>query len=212
MGLATAVALLSRAGTVVEVGRQVVDFITGQTRSVQGVTAAQAALLSGGTAGPTLSTGTSVGPGTPAFIAAGFNGGAVGGLIAPAGRLAGTLIRRVAGPAAVVGAIGQFIGGGDGGGGAPSRRQGILAQARANSPGATSKKIIRAAKDCGIELAAATFGLDILDVCFLLAQPVSRRSRGISAADMRRTRSTIRKVTTIQRQLKDLSGPLRRRK
>ena len=92
----------------------------------------------------------------------------------------------------------------------PGRRQQILAVARANSPGATSKKIIRAAKECGIEIAAATFGLDVISVCFLLAQPASRRSRGISAAEMRRTRSTIRKVSTIQKQLKALSGPIRR--
>ncbi len=92
-----------------------------------------------------------------------------------------------------------------------TRRQLILAQARAASPGATAKKIIRSARECGIDLAAATFGLNVLDVCFLIAQPPTRRSRGISAADMRRTRATIRKVTTIQHQLKDLSGPIRRR-
>ncbi len=92
-----------------------------------------------------------------------------------------------------------------------TKRQAILSQARFFSPGATAKKIIRSAKQCGIELAAATFGLSVLDVCFLIAQPVTRRARGISAADLRRTRSTIRKVGNIQRDLKRLSGPIRRK-
>ncbi len=92
-----------------------------------------------------------------------------------------------------------------------TKRQAILSQARFFSPGATAKKIVRSAKQCGIELAAATFGLTVLQVCFLIAQPPTRRARGISAADLRRTRSTIRKVGNIQRDLKRLSGPIRRK-
>ncbi len=92
-----------------------------------------------------------------------------------------------------------------------TKRQAILSQARFFSPGATAKKIVRSAKQCGIELAAATFGLTVLHVCFLIAQPPTRRARGISAADLRRTRSTIRKVGNIQRDLKRLSGPIRRK-
>ena len=173
----------------------------GATAAQLPVTASQAALFSGGTAGRTLSTGTSVGP----------VGSLAGTLVEVGTALAPIAARRLGVP---VPAFLQQEAAADRarrGGGVPSRRQNILAVARANSPGATSKKIIKAAKDCGIELAAATFGLNILDVCFLLAQPPSRRSRGISAADMRRTRSTIRKVTTIQRSLKALSGPIRRR-
>ncbi len=97
------------------------------------------------------------------------------------------------------------------GGKLPTKRQAILSQARFFSPGATAKKIIRSARECGIELAAATFGLNVLQVCFLIAQPPTRRARGISAADLRRTRSTIRKVGNIQRDLKRLSGPIRRK-
>ncbi len=92
-----------------------------------------------------------------------------------------------------------------------TRRQAILSQARFFSPGATAKKIVRSAKQCGIELAAQTFGLNVLQVCFLIAQPPTRRARGISAADLRRTRSTIRKVSNIQADLKRLSGPIRRK-
>lgn len=186
----------------------VVDLISGSQSSAQAaVTAGQAALFSGGTAGPTLSTGTSVGP-IGALAGGGFQTAVeVGTALAP-------IVARQLGVPVPAFLQAEAAAGRAAGGGVRtvSRRQMILMQARAVSPGSTAKKIIKAAKDCGIELAAQTFGLSVLDVCFLLAQPVSRRSRGISAADMRRTRSTIRKVATIQRQLKALSGPVYRRK
>ncbi len=93
-----------------------------------------------------------------------------------------------------------------------SQRQFILATARAAHPGATAKKILRSARECGIELAAATFGLSVLDVCFLIAQPPTRRPRGISAADVRRTRSTLRKVANIQHDFAHFKPAVRRRK
>ncbi len=94
-----------------------------------------------------------------------------------------------------------------------TRKQFILATARANNPGATSKKIIRSARECGIELAAATFGLNVLDVCFLIAQPPTRRARGISAADLRRTRATVRKVHNIEADFREwCKTPVRRRR
>ncbi len=165
------------------------------------ITAGQAALLSGGTAGRVLSTGTSVGP----------VGALAGGAFQRAGEIALPIAARAVLPAVQRAAgVPAFVSA-EAGVRTVTRRQLILMTARAFSPGATVKKIIRSAKECGIELTASTFGLSVLDVCFLLAQPVSRRSRGISAADMRRTRSTIRKVTTIQRQLKALSGPIRRK-
>ncbi len=102
--------------------------------------------------------------------------------------------------------VGGIVRPGPGGVQTMTRKQFILATARAFSPGATAKKIIRSARQCGIELAAATFGLNVLDVCFLIAQPATRRSRGISAADIRRTRSTMRKVNS----LKNLCPPARR--
>jgi len=180
----------------------VAGLINGGTPSVQTVTAQQAGLLSGGFAGPVLATGTAVGPpvgGSPAF-----GGGTGGGVVQTIARAAAPIVQQLAGGGATVAAAA-------GGVRTVTRRQLILMQARAFSPGATAKKIVKAARDCGIEIAAATFGLAIIDVCFLIAQPPSRRSRGISAADMRRTRSTIRKVTTIQKQLKALSGPIRRK-
>ncbi len=96
---------------------------------------------------------------------------------------------------------------------AMTRKQFILATARAANPGATAKKILRSARECGIELAAATFGLNALDVCFLIAQPPTRRSRGISAADLRRTRATVRKVHNIEADFREwCKTPVRRRR
>ncbi len=212
---------LQGAGTVVSAFNPAVGsaigiiggLISGSTPSVSGITAAQQGALSGGFGGPTTSTGTSVGPevvfsGTP--IEAGG-----GGLI-------------VRGTQAVVRALPTIIAGGAGAvatdrmflgptppprtNGMPTRRQLILAQARAFSPGATAKKIVRSARQCGIELSAATLGLDVLSVCFLIAQPATRRARGISAADLRRTRSTLRKVANIQHDLGHLKSPIRRRR
>ncbi len=176
-------------------------FRGGGSPAQAGVTAGQAALLSGGFAGRTLATGTAVGP--QGALATAIE---VGTAIAP------IVARRVGVP---VPAFLQQEAAADrarGGVRTVTRRQLILMTARAANPGATSKKIIRSARECGIELAAATFGLNALDVCFLIAQPPTRRSRGISAADMRRTRSTIRKVHTISRQIVALKPAAIRRK
>ncbi len=168
----------------------------GGAPATQVVTREQAALFGGGAAGGVLSTGgaigTSVGPAIPGFLRD-FQAGQPGSV---AGVIGGLVRGPVAAPAA-------------GGARVVTRRQFILMQARAFAPGATARKIVKAARDCGIELAAATFGLSVLDVCFLIAQPPTRRRRGISAADMRRTRSTLRKVANIQDDLLHLK-PTRR--
>jgi hypothetical protein len=172
------------------------------------VTANQAALFSGGAAGRVLSTGTSIGP-VGALAGGSFQRG-----VDIAQQIAVTALPLITG-SPVPAFLQQEVAaqrGAAGGLRTVTRRQLILMQARAANPGATSKKIIRSARECGIELAAATFGLNALDVCFLIAQPPTRRSRGISAADMRRTRSTIRKVHTISRQLTALKPAVARRK
>ncbi len=163
-----------------------------------------------GGAFPPVSTGTSVGPQTAAFDATGF-GQAAGRVITALPQILG---RAPIGPVAQIPFLGDRVAlppAPPAGGQRVTKRQAILSQARFFSPGATAKKIVRSAKQCGIELAAATFGLTVLQVCFLIAQPPTRRARGISAADLRRTRSTIRKVGNIQRDLKRLSGPIRRK-
>lgn len=86
----------------------------------------------------------------------------------------------------------------------------ILFQAReATGRRVTAKQIIEAARVCGLEVAAQTFGLDVTQVCTVVVTRRRRRARGISAADLRRTRATIRKVAGIQHDLKTLSPPRR---
>ena len=82
----------------------------------------------------------------------------------------------------------------------------ILARAKSNTGRrVTKREIIQAAKSCGIELTAQSMGISEIDVCRVIAAGAPRRRRGISAADMRRTRSTIRKVNTIRKDLKQLA-------
>ncbi len=170
----------------------VLGLFRGGPAQARTLTAGQASLLSGGTAGRVLSTGTSVGP------VGGLAGGGFQRGVEVARQVAVTALPLITG-SPVPAFLQQEVAAQRGAGGVRTvtRRQLILMTARAANPGATAKKIMKAARDCGLELAAATFGLNVLDVCFLIAQPVSRRSRGISAADVRRTRSTLRKVWTI---------------
>ncbi len=186
---------------------QIAGLIGGSTTSVTAISPGLAGQQAAAGGGFPVSTGTSVGPtvfGPP--IGANL-GGAVPQIIRGAQRILPAL-----GAAAAAGAVGQ-VGSSMLLGPAPAPRtmtqkQFILATARAFQPGATAKKIIRSARECGIELAAATFGLDVLQVCFLISQPPTRRRRGISAADIRRTRSTMRKINS----LKNMCPPARRRK
>lgn len=71
----------------------------------------------------------------------------------------------------------------------------------------TRRDVINAAKHCGLEMAAQSMCMPLNHVCQIVARGMPRRRRGISAADIRRTRSTIRKVATIR---KDLSGLARK--
>lgn len=79
----------------------------------------------------------------------------------------------------------------------------ILAIASQNTGRRVTKRmIIEAAKFCGIATAASNFGLSEGEVCTIVISRRRRRSRGISAADVRRTRATLRKVGTLRKQLK----------
>ncbi len=201
------------AGAAIGAAGAAIDFfgglLSGANPSVQGITAAQQGALSGGFGGPVTSTGTSVGP--PVVFSQTPIEAGVGGAVV---RAVPRVIAAVTGAGAVEVGSRMLLGPAppSRSSGMPTRRQLILAQARAFSPGATAKKIVRSARQCGIELSAATFGLGVLDVCFLIAQPASRRARGISAADLRRTRSTLRKVANIQHDLGHLKSPIRRRR
>ena len=78
----------------------------------------------------------------------------------------------------------------------------ILKEARENVRGATKNKIIDAAKNCGIQLAASTFGISENNVCVVIVNGRSRRRRGISAADIRRTKRVIRFNKRLTKDLK----------
>lgn len=81
----------------------------------------------------------------------------------------------------------------------------ILFRSRENTGRPVSrKKIILSARVCGIALTAETFGLSETDVCTVIVSGGRRRGRGISAADLRRTRSTIRKVHSIEHMLSEM--------
>jgi len=93
---------------------------------------------------------------------------------------------------------------GNGNGGNPISA--ILAKARAATGGpVTRNKIIEAAKACGLELAASTFGLDVTEVCLVVVKGRTRRRRGVSAADIRRTKRTIGFASKIRKDLKALA-------
>ena len=97
----------------------------------------------------------------------------------------------------------QLFGGGNGNGSPVSR---ILQKAREATGGAvTRNKIIDAVKACGIETTADTFGLDIREVCLVVVKGRTRRRRGVSAADVRRTKRTIHFASKIRKDLKVLA-------
>ncbi len=68
----------------------------------------------------------------------------------------------------------------------------------------TRRQVITAARVCGIETAAQSFGLSVTELCTIVSKGMPRRSRGISSSDMRRTRSTLRKMATMRKTLKPL--------
>lgn len=117
---------------------------------------------------------------------------------------AGRAVARVGSASSLVGDIFDIFGGDDKKMSAISE---ILAQARQTfGRGVTKNKIIDAAKNCGIELAAQTFGLSVTQICTVVVQGKTRRRRGISASDVRRTRRTIRFVNSLRKDLKKVSA------
>jgi len=94
----------------------------------------------------------------------------------------------------------------NGGDGQKSPISAILAKARAATGGpVTRNKIIDAAKTCGLEIAASTFGLEVREVCLVVVKGRTRRRRGVSAADIRRTKRTIHFASKVRKDLKALA-------
>ncbi len=214
MAALSALGLITAIPSAVAGVNSVIDLVKGAIPSAFGsstlsITPQQQAALSGGFGGPITSTGTSVGPtANPVFGASTSAnlGGVVPSIVRQLPRILPAIGGAVAGGAAGQVGSSMLLGPSP----APrtmTQKQFILATARQFQPGATSKKIIRSARQCGIELAAATFGLDVLQVCFLISQPPTRRARGISAADLRRTRATVRKVHNIEADFREWCKP-----
>ena len=63
----------------------------------------------------------------------------------------------------------------------------------------------------GWEYTADYYGLSALEVGFVVANMPKRRRRGITAADVRRVRSTARKFDTLKRSLSGIGGSTRKR-
>ena len=112
---------------------------------------------------------------------------------------AGPALPAIVGGSAAGTAVGTLAGRFLGGNGTPLQRARDATGRRV-----TRKQIIMAARHCGMEIAADTFGISVTDVCQVVAKGMPRRSRGISATDMRRTRSTLRKMNTMRKSLRPL--------
>ena len=83
----------------------------------------------------------------------------------------------------------------------------LLRRSREATGRPVSSRIIReSVRVCGIETTASAFGLSETDICRIAVSTGRRRARGISASDLRRTRSTIRKVGSIRKQLTALGA------
>lgn len=110
--------------------------------------------------------------------------------------------RSLVGGVAQAGVLTQF-GRSVGVGGGPVSE--ILADARAFTGGPVTKNsIIAAAKVCGIDVTSDTFGITDQDVCLVIVAGRTRRRRGISAADIRRTKRTLGFVKRIRGDLKKI--------
>jgi len=158
---------------------------------------AQAATIGRATQPGPVSTGPSPNPQFGGFP---FAPTSVAPSVRTAG-LGGAIIRQI--PGAVLGAGAQSLFG-NGAGRSPISE--ILARARAATGGpVTRNKIIDAAKACGLETAASTFGLDVRQVCLVIVKGRTRRRRGVSAADIRRTKRTIGFASKIRKDLKALA-------
>lgn len=70
----------------------------------------------------------------------------------------------------------------------------------------TPKNAIRLIKRVGIEAAAVALGITVAELAQYTLEAPSYRRRGISSADIRRTRATLRKIGSIACQVKEVTG------
>ena len=192
----------------------------------------------GGAQGPSPMPGTTTFPTAtvPVPLTAGFVSG-IPAVVGAAGRalggVAGRIFGRGASPAVrtardvAVGAVaGEIIGSGvqrvmSGGNGQVSGGVMTVAQKRseilewaaiyAGLKRVRARDLQKMAQLVGWEYTATYYGLTSLEVGFVVANMPKRRRRGITAADVRRVRSTARKFDTLKRSLSGIGGSTRRR-
>lgn len=70
----------------------------------------------------------------------------------------------------------------------------------------TRSNAVGLVKRIGLEAAAIALGLSIAEMATVVASAPTRRARGISASDVKRTKRTLRKINSIACQLKDVVG------
>ncbi len=105
---------------------------------------------------------------------------------------------RLVGPAAGVGALALS---------ARGLIQNLLRRASENiGKRITRKNAIALIKRVGIDAAALALGLTVLEMAQIVASEPSRRMRGISGGDIKRTRRTLRKINNLACTLREFCG------
>ena len=149
----------------------------------------------GGPAGALVGGAVSAafGPGTSQPSQVGPTGNVPAQLRLPIPRVPGRILPPGVGPAIAGGMLGELLD-------LIFQNTGIRTSA---------KRVKEAVRVCGISTASSMFGLSEAQICTIVLSVRRRRARGISAADLRRTRSTIRKVHNISHDLRKLVPKVR---
>jgi len=165
-------------------GFSIGGLVSGATRAVS------SALRGSGVAGDILSAGLLAGIGPEPISRGGF----VSGSVTPTVQQARLPVRLPGGGITIGFGAGVTI-------------AELLRRSRESTGRPVSSRIIReSVRVCGIATTADAFALSETEVCTIAVSTGRRRARGISASDLRRTRSTIRKVGNIGKQLKALGA------
>ena len=108
---------------------------------------------------------------------------------------------RAVGSGVVSGVVSSLFGGSSSSGSGGRLKSILDAASQAAGKRITSRQIVQSVRSIGIQATADALGISAEDVAFVFVARRRRRARGISAADLRRTRSTLRKVRSIERSL-----------
>lgn len=74
------------------------------------------------------------------------------------------------------------------------------------------RKAILLARELGIVAAASVLGITALELAEIVTKPRRRRRRGITAAQIRTTKATIRRMDSLNRSIADVCPPRARRR